>query len=263
MAYRSARTRRVVIEPILGLPEIVAGDDLATLIVVSAEAQGLDFRDGDIITVAQKVVSKAEGRIVSLADVRITEAAKDLAARSGKSAAKAQLILDESCVVLRATPAANGREGTVIVRHRLGFICANAGIDESNTGATGCAVLLPVDPDGSARGLRERLRAETGRTIGIVITDTFGRPWRLGLVNTAIGLAGVPALLDLTGMADADGRPLRATMPAFADEIAAASGLVVDKDGQTPVVLFRGLGAAITDQSASALLRPPTEDLFL
>lgn len=245
------------------MPEVQPGDDLAGLILAAAAAQGLQLADGDVLAVAQKVVSKAEGRLVELADVSAGPEAERIGREAGKHPAKVQLILDESQAVIRATPATAAREGVLIVRHRLGFICANAGIDESNAGGEGRVVLLPRDPDASAAALQERIAAAGGVRIGVVVTDSFGRPWRLGLVNVAIGLAGLPALTDLIGTADADGRVLAATMPALADEIAAASGLVVGKASRTPVCLLRGLAWDGPGQPASALVRPAKEDLFL
>lgn len=263
MAEQPDQPRRILIEAVQGMPEVRSGDDLASLILGALAGQGAALQDGDVLAVAQKIISKAEGRVVALADVAPGPQAAELAEKTGKAAAKIQLILDESSAVIRATEAGPEREGVLIVRHRLGFICANAGIDESNTGADGAVVLLPMDPDASAQALRDRLTALTGKRVGIVVTDTFGRPWRLGLVNVAIGLAGLPALIDMIGSRDSDGRVLSATMPAFADEIAAASGLVVGKASRTPVALFRGLAWTEPDQAAAALLRPATEDLFL
>lgn len=263
MAERAPSPRRVLIEALAGMPEIRPGDDLPALILQAIAGQGLALADGDVLAVAQKVVSKAEGRVRDLAEVVPGPEAIRLAAETRKGPAKVQLILDESSAVVRVAPATATREGVLIVRHRLGFICANAGIDESNAGADGLVVLLPRDPDGSADILRDRIQGLTGRRVGIVITDSFGRPWRLGLLNVAIGLAGLPALTDLIGTADAHGRVLAATMPAFADEIAAASGLVVGKASQTPVCLFRGLAWDGPEQAASALIRPAKEDLFL
>jgi coenzyme F420-0:L-glutamate ligase/coenzyme F420-1:gamma-L-glutamate ligase len=263
MAERAAAPRRVLIEAVGGLPEVQPGDDLAGMILEALAGQGLSLAHGDVLAVAQKVVSKAEGRIAALASVRPGPEARRIAAETGKDPAKVQLILDESSAVIRTAPRTATREGVLIVRHRLGFICANAGIDESNAGADGRVILLPRDPDASAARLRDRIAAATGAAVGVVITDTFGRPWRLGLVNVAIGLAGLPALTDLIGTADAHGRILSATMPAFADEIAAASGLVVGKASQTPVCLFRGLAWDGPAQPAAALVRPAKEDLFL
>lgn len=263
MAGIAPDPRRLVIETIGGIPEVRAGDDIAALMLDALVRQGTELEDGDVLAVAQKIVSKAEGRVVDLASVAAGPEAQRLAWITGKHPSKVQLILDEASEVIRATPATAEREGLLIVRHRLGFICANAGIDESNVDSAGAAVLLPRDPDASAETLRARIEALCGSRVGVVVTDTFGRPWRMGLVNVAIGLAGVPALNDLIGTTDAHGRPLKATMPAFADEVAAASGLLVGKASQTPVVLFRGLTWSAPDQPAAALLRPAKEDLFL
>lgn len=248
---------------ILGLPEIATGDDLGTQIGDAIEAQGLALGDGDILTIAHKVVSKAEGRVRNLADVEPGEEAERYGAELSKDPRKVQVVLDESAKVLRAFKHPHADEGTMICEHRLGFISANAAVDESNTALADQAILLPVDPDASARGLRDALRARFQAHVGIIITDTFGRPWRLGQVNVAIGLAGVPATQNEAGGLDARGRPLRVTEPAFADEVAAASGLVVAKAAQTPIVLFRGLQWP-NDEKAQAgdLLRARTEDVF-
>jgi coenzyme F420-0:L-glutamate ligase/coenzyme F420-1:gamma-L-glutamate ligase len=253
----------VSLEALPGLPEIRPGDDLAGLIAHAAERAGLALVDGDVLAVAQKVVSKAEGRIVRLADVTPDDRAQDLAQRLNKDPRKVAAILAESAEVIRAHRHERAEEGTLICRHTSGVICANAGVDESNAGADGTLILLPEDADASARELRHALQILTGHRLGVVITDTFGRPWRLGQVNVAIGSAGVPALMQLAGSADADGRALRVTAPAFADEIAAAAGLAMAKHAATPVILLRGLSwTSDGEAGARDLLRPESEDLF-
>ena len=250
-----------------GVPDIRPGGDLGALIVDALDGAGMVLDDGDIVVVAHKVVSKAEGRIVALADVAPGARADRLAVEVAKDPRKVEIILRESADVLRTARHPGAGTGVLITRHRLGFISANAGVDESNVGPTpdggDSVVLLPEDPDASARALRARLEARFDARIGVVITDTFGRAWRVGLVNVAIGIAGVPARLDLRGANDAYGRAMHATMPAFADEVAAASGLVGGKDAMTPVTVVRGLDWTESTDTAAALLRPPAEDLFL
>jgi coenzyme F420-0:L-glutamate ligase/coenzyme F420-1:gamma-L-glutamate ligase len=212
---------------------------------------GLRPQQGDVLAVAQKIVSKAEGRSVALASVKPSVAARELAEQTGKDARLVELILSESERVVRARP------NLIIVKHQLGFVMANAGIDQSNIGVDGHALLLPRDPDGSAAALAAQLG------LPVVITDSFGRAWRRGTVGVAIGAAGLPALRDLRGQPDLFGRMLMVSITGFADEIAAAAGLVMGQgaEGQ-PAVLVRGLSWSGTQNPASELLRPAQEDLF-
>jgi len=247
-----------------GIGEIAAGDDLASVIAQAADAAGRPLVSGDIVVVAQKIVSKAEGRMVPLADFVPSEAATTLAAEIGKDVRKVEAILSESTAVIRARR--QPPDGLLITRHRHGWICANAGIDESNLGAgrEGMLLLLPEDPDASARAIRTGLEERYGGPIGVVVSDTFGRPWRNGLVNIAIGVAGVPALIDWSTRTDAYGRGLKATLPAFADEVAAAAGLLMAKDAGLPVIVLRGLEWKDDGQaSARQVLRPEGQELFL
>jgi coenzyme F420-0:L-glutamate ligase/coenzyme F420-1:gamma-L-glutamate ligase len=240
-----------------GLPEIRPGDDLAALI---AEAAGPDLRPGDVIAIAHKVVSKAEGRVVALADVEPGEQARALAAEHGKDARVLEVILGESTEIVRARP------GVLICRTRHGFVCANAGVDASNASAAGELVLLPRDPDASARALRRRLRELSGVAPAVVVTDSFGRAWRVGQCDVAIGAAGLAPVDDWRGRHDAAGRELAATIVAVADEAAAAADLARTKDGCQPAVLVRGLERHVTDADgpgAAALIRARSEDLFL
>ena len=234
-----------------GLPEVRPGDDLGALIARRAQ-----LRDGDVVVVAQKVVSKAEGRLVDLATVTASEKAKALAPTlvARPDPRFVQVVLDESVRILRS-------ERVLITETRHGFVCANAGVDHSNTGGGGMLTLLPVDPDASARRLCHRLRDLSGASIGVVVSDTFGRPWRLGIVNVALGVAGIPAAIDLRGTADDDGQPLHATVLAVADDVAAAAGLVMGKTARTPAVLVRGLNLA-GEGAGTELIRPAPEDLF-
>ena len=245
-----------------GIPDIASGDDLGKCIVDRLSRSQQTLHDSDILVLAHKVVSKAEGQIVSLKNISPSSAAKALAQRTQKDPRKVEVILQESQNVLKVRDAMAGREGLIITRHRLGFVSANAAIDESNVGEEGDVILLPIDPDSSARKLRTRLGELTGQHPGIVISDTFGRPWRLGQVNVAIGLAGVPAITDLTSSQDAWGRTLTVTKPALADELAAASGLLMHKSAKTPVILFRGVKWQPSNASIHDLIRPPQEDLF-
>lgn len=255
--------RSVSITALHGLPEVKAGDDVARFIVDALEANGLTVEAGDVLTIAHKIVSKAEGRVRRFVDVEPGEEAERYADQLSKDPRKVQIVLDESVQVVRSFKHPHANEGTMICEHRLGLISANAGVDESNTAADGEAILLPEDPDASAQAIRLGLATHFGVAPGIIITDTFGRPWRVGQVNVAIGLAGVPATVDESGDVDARGRLLKVTQPAFADEIAAASGLVVGKAAGTPVALFRGLDW-VPDNHARArhLLRARTEDMF-
>jgi len=238
--------------PLPGLPEVRPGDDLAALI---AAAAGDGLRAGDVLVVAHKVVSKAEGAVIDLAGIEATDRARELAAEAGKDPRHVQVVLDESAELVRA------ERGVIIARTRHGFVCANAGVDASNAPGADTLVLLPRDPDASARALRAAL---PGRP-AVVIADSFGRAWRNGQVEVAIGVAGLEPLEDWRGRADTAGRALRATWIAVADEAAAAADLVRDKDSREPAVVVRGLERHVTEDDgpgAQALLRPRAEDLF-
>jgi coenzyme F420-0:L-glutamate ligase/coenzyme F420-1:gamma-L-glutamate ligase len=234
-----------------GLPEVRPGDDLGELIVSRSQ-----FRPGDVIVVAQKVVSKSEGRIVSLQTVTASSEAVRIAADlvAAPDARMVQVILDESVRVLRS-------QRVLITETRHGFVCANGGVDHSNVPGADEVTLLPEDPDASAERLRSRLRELTGVDVGVIVSDTFGRPWRLGIVNVALGVAGLPALLDLRGRLDDAGKPLHATVLAIADDVAAAAGIVMGKTDRTPVVMVRGLRLEGRG-SGRDLVRPAAEDLF-
>jgi len=221
-----------------GIPEVEQGDDLPGLILGAADAAGLALVDGDVVVVTQKVVSKAEGRVVPIEP-------------DGKAA-----------WIERETRRVVARRGDLVIAEtRHGFVCANAGVDESNV-ADGYLTLLPEEPDASAERIRLALAAATAAEIGVVITDTFGRPWRRGVINVAIGCAGLPALVDLRGTKDAVGRILEATVEALADEVAAAAGLAMGKAEGIPVALVRGIRADGPPSPASAMVRPAEEDLF-
>ena len=242
-----------------GLPEIAPGDDLAELIARALQHDSRPPQGGDVLVVAHKVVSKAEGRVRRLSDVTPASRAAQLAARLGKDPRLVQVILEESTEILRAA------NGVLICVTRHGFVCANAGVDASNVPGEDSVVLLPVDPDGSARGLRKRLRELTGVAPAIVVTDSFGRAWRHGQTDVAIGCAGLRPLEDWRGLPDAVGREMRATWIAVADELAGAGDLARAKDGSQPVVLLRGAHRHVSAEDgpgAAALIRPEEQDLF-
>ena len=244
-----------------GLGEIEPGTDLAAAIsgALSPPLDPPALRSEDVIVIAHKVVSKAEGRIRALRDVEVGERAAALATDLGKDPRHVQLVLDESAEVRRAA------RGVLICVTRHGLVCANAGVDASNVPDEDAVLLLPEDPDGSARTLRARLRELTGSAPGIIITDSFGRAWRHGQVDVAIGCAGLSPLDDWRGRTDSQGRELRATWIASADELAATADLARTKAGGQPVVLVRGAGRHVTAEDgpgASALIRAESEDLF-
>jgi coenzyme F420-0:L-glutamate ligase / coenzyme F420-1:gamma-L-glutamate ligase len=243
-----------------GLPLIQNGDDLVALTLRHAASAGIVLAAHDVVVYAQKVVSKAEGRTVSLATVRASPRALELADVVQKDPRLVELVLSESRRVVRAA------KDVLIVEHRLGFIMANAGIDQSNVNVPGAeeqALLLPVDPDASAARLRAGIRAQVGLDLGIVISDSFGRPWRVGTVGVAIGAAGIAAVRDLRGRPDLLGRKLQVTVVGHADEIAAAASLLMGQSAEAlPIVIVRGLGPQPADLPAAALLRPPGTDLF-
>ena len=241
------------------IPEVTRDTGLATVLTEAVSKAGCSFETGDVIVIAQKIVSKAEGRLVRLATVEPSDHARELAAAVGKDARLVELVLRESRNVLRA------KKGVLIVEHRLGFVMANAGIDQSNLPGESpdCALLLPQDPDASAQRLRESMRALCAIDVGIVINDSFGRAWRNGVAGVAIGVAGIPALVDARGEPDRAGRPLRYTQIAVADELAAAASIVMGQAAEgCPAVLARGFPYARGEGSARDLLRPRDEDLF-
>ena len=242
--------KRLELVGVEGLPEVRRGDDLAELIAAHAQ-----LRTGDVLVVAQKIVSKAEGRLIDPEQVTASEEAQRIAQRliAQPDPRMVQVVLDESVRVLRS-------ERVLITETHHGFVSANSGVDHSNVGA-GLLSLLPVDPDASAEKIREGLREKTGADVSVIVSDTFGRPWRLGIVNVALGVAGLPALIDLRGTLDDDGQPLHATVVAVADEIAASAGLVMGKTARTPVVIVRGLELSGSG-SGRDLIRPADEDLF-
>ena len=237
------------------LPEIVEGDDLAGLIVRAAREAKIAFQERDILVLAQKIVSKAEGRFAKLSAIEPSAHAVQLAAPEKRDPRLVEVILRESRRLVREHP-------VLIVETHHGFVCANAGVDHSNVPGDDVVTLLPRDPDGSARLLAAALRKLTKKHLAVIISDTFGRPWRLGLTNVAIGAAGIPVLMDLRGTRDRDGKPLQATILAVADDLAAAAGLVMGKREGIPAVIIRGYKYRPAQEPATRIIRPAHEDLF-
>jgi coenzyme F420-0:L-glutamate ligase/coenzyme F420-1:gamma-L-glutamate ligase len=251
--------RSISLFALAALPLVQPGDDLAKLLCASLQNDGLELRDGDVVVVAQKIVSKAEGRRVPLSSVQPSERSRALAEEVGKDPRLVELVLQESTEVVRH------RRDVIVVEHRLGFVMANAGIDQSNVcheeGES--ALLLPIDPDASCRALRAALRTATGADVAVIICDSHGRAWRNGTVGVAIGVAGMAALQDLRGKPDLFGRQLMITEVGVADELAAAASLLMGQaDEGCPVVVVRGATLARREGSARELVRPREKDMF-
>jgi coenzyme F420-0:L-glutamate ligase/coenzyme F420-1:gamma-L-glutamate ligase len=238
----------ISIHPVEGLPEIGEGDDLAALIAARAQLE-----DGDVVVVAQKAVSKAEGRVVRIEDVEASDRARELA--GGRDPREVEVVLSESVRIVRARPP------FLITETRHGFVCASAGVDHSNAPEPGTVVLLPLDSDASARAIRAGLREQTGRSVAVIVSDSFGRPFRHGTTDVAIGVAGMEPLHDLRGTVDRAGYVLRSSRVAIADEVAAAADLARGKHDQVPVVVVRGVRIA-GDGTASELVMGAERDLF-
>jgi len=242
-----------------GVPEVRSGDSLCALVLDAIDRAGRGLCTGDVLIVAQKIVSKAEGRQVALRDMEPSARAQQLAQAADKDPRLMELVLREARAVLRVKP------GVVIVEHRLGLVMANAGVDQSNVDAEGGdhALLLPENPDASAARLRAELRVARAVDVGVIINDSFGRAWRNGVTGVAIGVAGMPALVDMRGHTDRAGRVLKVTQIAAADELAAAASLVMGQaDEGRPLVLARGFPYALREGSAAELIRPEAQDLF-
>ena len=246
-------TRELRVFALEGIPEIEEGDELAALIADAAERAG-GLEDADVVVVAQNVVSKAEGRVVRLDEVEAAARAGELAGGE-RDARHVQVILDESARIVRSRPP------LLIAETRHGFVCASAGVDASNAKGSGTLVLLPLDPDASAARIRNGLRERSGRDVGVVVSDSFGRPWRQGTTDVALGVAGIEALRDLRGLRDPVGYVLHSTQIAVADEIAAAAELVLGKTSGCPAAVVRGLDVR-GDGSGRDLVMPPERDLF-
>lgn len=238
-----------------GIPEIRRGHDLVKCVIGAAGRAAIRFESGDILVIAQKIVSKSEGAVVRLTTVNPSPQARSLATRLKKDPRAIQVVLNESRRIVRS-------DHVLITETHHGFVCANAGVDHSNVPGDDVVTLLPRNPDRSAKKLAAALRKRTGKRIAVIISDTFGRPWRLGLTNVAIGAAGVPVLLDLRGTRDRHGKPLTATILAIADELAAAAGLLMEKSKGSPAVLIRGHRYKPRLEPATRIIRPPAEDLF-
>ena len=247
----------VTITGVSGLPEIAAGDDLGALIARACEDQGTPIADGDVLVVTQKVVSKAEGRVLDLSGVEPSAKAREFAEAWDKDARAVEVVLREAVRVARM------ESGVIITETRHGFVCANSGVDASNVGRGGdWVVLLPLDPDASARRIRAALREAAGADAAVIVSDTFGRPWREGAVNVAIGASGVEPLADYRGQADDDGRELRSTVIAVADEIAGAAELAMGKLARAPAAVVRGYAYARGESGVRPLIREAGKDLF-
>ena len=243
-----------------GVPAVKAGDDLAAIILDALSASGQALRDDDVVILAQKIVSKAEGRLIDLNGIQPSAKAVEIAAQSDKDPRVVELILEESDEILRVRP------GAIIVSHRLGFVAANAGIDQSNIGngpEDDRVLLLPLDPDGTCARLRGELKAKTDADVVVMIIDSIGRAWRTGTIGTAIGLSGMAGLLDLRTKPDMFGRPLKTSELGLADELASAASLVMGQASEgRPIVLARGIPYPRRDGNAHELIRPKEIDLF-
>src|SRR5207248_198287 len=242
--------------PVHGIPEVRPRDDLVGLLLSALGAAGEKLVDGDVLVVAQKVVSKSEGRIVRLGDVVPGKRALEMAEESGKDARQLEVVLGESKQIVRWA------HGVLISETRHGFVCANAGVDRSNAGAPDTVILLPLDPDASATRMRDALHEREGVSVAVVVTDTFGRAWREEHMNVAIGIAGLPALKRYVGQFDPEGYELRVTEIAIADEVAAAAELVMGKLDRCPAALVRGIVSDESSETARDYVRPAEKDLF-
>jgi coenzyme F420-0:L-glutamate ligase / coenzyme F420-1:gamma-L-glutamate ligase len=248
--------RSISFTAIEGIPMVNAGDDLAAMLARGLEHTGLKLERGDILVVCQKVVSKSEGRFIDYKNVEPSEFAKNVAKRWEKDPRAVEVVLRQTNRIVR------NDHGVIIVETGPGWVCANAGVDESNTLADERALLLPTDPDASAGKIRAEMHRRYGVEIAVLITDTFGRPWRDGLTEICLGIAGINPMLDLRGTTDLGGRELHHTVVAIADEIASGAGLLMEKAGAVPAVLMRGYKYEPYEGSAKVLIRPPEADLF-
>ena len=239
-----------------GLPLVKEGDDLGRIVVECMKRQGAEILDGDVIVVAQKIVSKSEGRVLDLVDVTPSLFAKEIARRTRRNSRHVEAVLRETRRIVRM------QKSHLITQTKHGFVCANAGIDRSNVEGKSRVVLLPEDPDKSASTIRDRIFALTRRDVAVIISDTFGRPWRLGYVNVALGVAGMKPLKDYRGIKDMFNRDLTVTVMAVADELASAAELVMNKTDGVPVAIIRGYSYLGGDGSGKELIRPPELDMF-
>ncbi len=249
-------TGRYEVLAIEGMGEVRLHDDLASLISVAVDEGGVGIAPWDVVVVAQKIVSKAEGCVRNLAGVTPTARAVELAEKTGKDARLMQVILDETVRIVRAVP------GVLIVETKQGLICANAGVDSSNVPGDELVTTLPVSPDRSAGRIRRGLEARYGGRIAVIVSDSFNRPWREGSTNVAIGVSGFEPLVDLRGSADDNGRELRATLVSLADELAAAAQIVMGETGRVPAAVVRGVEFKPSESGSASLLRDAARDLF-
>ena len=246
----------IAIIPVPGVPQIRPGDDLPALLLAAIDTAKVGLKDGDILVLCQKIVSKAEGAVVDLGTVTPSVFARQIADMWDKDPRMVEVVLNESSRIVRM------KNGVVITESKHGWVCANSGVDASNTLADDVVILLPKDPDASARRLRLAIERERGTSIGVIITDTFGRPWRDGLVEFALGVSGLDPLDDQRGEEDLQGRELHHTVIAVADELAAAAGLLMEKSAAMPAVIVRGYRYTPADIGSESLKRPADADLF-
>lgn len=249
-------TPELRITGVTNLPEVKVGDDLGAMIVEACQAQGTPLEASDVVVVTQKVVSKAEGRVVVLSEVTPSAFSKQVADRYDKDPRLVEIVLRESARIVRMD------HGVIITETKHGLICANSGVDQSNVEVYGTVALLPVDPDASASSIKAAVAAITGFDVAVIVSDTFGRPWREGCTNVAIGVAGMNPIVDYRGVNDPVGHELRATVIAVGDEIASATELVMGKLDRVPVALVKGYAYDSSDKSAQVLVRAPETDLF-
>jgi coenzyme F420-0:L-glutamate ligase/coenzyme F420-1:gamma-L-glutamate ligase len=246
----------IVIIPIPGIPQIQPGDDLPSLLLDAIDRAKVGLKSNDILVVCQKVVSKAEGAVVDLKTVEPSPFAQQIAAQWEKDPRVVEVVLRQSGRIIRM------KNGVIITETKQGWVCANSGVDESNSLGDDIVIVLPQDPDASARNIRVTIQERRGILIGVIITDTFGRPWRDGLVEFALGVSGFEPLLDLRGSYDLQGRELHHTVVAVADELAAAAGLVMEKGAAVPAVIIRGYRFIAAEGTGKKLIRPADADLF-
>ncbi len=246
----------ISIIPIPGVPQIHPGDDLTALLLKAIDEADIGVKDGDVLVICQKVVSKAEGAVIDLKTIEPSPFAQQTAALWEKDPRMVEVVLRESSRIVRM------KNGVVITETKHGWVCANSGVDASNSYGDDIVIVLPKDPDASARRMRDTIKAQRNATVAIIITDTFGRPWRDGLVEFTLGVAGIDPLLDLRGQSDLQGRELHHTVVAVADELAAAAGLLMEKDAAMPAVLIRGYRYAPVESDSKKLIRPAEADLF-
>jgi len=246
----------ISIIPIPGIPQIHPGDDLTALLLKAIDNAHIGVENGDVIVICQKVVSKAEGAVIDLKTIEPSPFSEQIAALWEKDPRMMEVVLRESSRIVRM------KNGVIITETKHGWVCANSGVDASNSYGDDIVIVLPKDPDASARRIRDTIKAQRDATVAVIITDTFGRPWRDGLVEFALGVAGIDPLLDLRGQSDLQGRELHHTVVAVADELAAAAGLLMEKDAAMPAVLIRGYRYASIESDSKKLIRPAEADLF-